>query len=175
MTSLTCEPIVSEKRRCHIVLWKFGTLRSLVSTCVIFLYFFPVSDIKTLWSQLWETRRNYHQRRDATQFCSSPNSRAGRCVCVCTCLYLSPSINDKRFVKRLNPWPSNWKIPWNLRKLVPAVPSHHNSAHRHTRTQQQQHGLPRPPSALSPRLLLCLRLWPYRSHELLPHARIHTP
>lgn len=40
MTSLTCEPIVSEKRQCHIVSWKFSTLKSFVSTCLIFFYVF---------------------------------------------------------------------------------------------------------------------------------------
>lgn len=50
-----------------------------------------VTDIKTLLSQHWETRRNCLRRKNVAQFCNNQNSRDGRCVCV-QCPFLSPSI-----------------------------------------------------------------------------------
>lgn len=86
MTPLTFKPIVSEKRRCRRVPSRF-----LISASKCFLVI-CISDIKTLLSQLWGTRRNCHRRRDVAQFCSSPNYRDGRCVCVSCFFFCLPAI-----------------------------------------------------------------------------------
>ena len=141
-----------------------------------------VSDINTSSSQPWETRRNCQQRRDVAQFCNSPNSKDGRWVCVCVSVChasFSVPINNKRFAKWLNPWPAIPKIPWNLWQLVPAVPPHHHSPHTHTHTAAAAAAAawttPPPLSVvLSARLLLCLSVWPCRSHQLPPCACTHS-
>lgn len=142
---------------------------------VFFCLFLWILGTKILSSQLLETRRNWHQRRDVAQFCNSPNFRDGRCVCmwVCACLSYSVSVDIKDLVHDLitdslfERFQRVFDNSFQLSHLIIILLTH---KHKHHSTRAAG----RPP-VLSATLLLCLSVWPYRSHHLPPSTRTHTP
>lgn len=73
------------------LVWVFRFSVFIPGALMFCVFLCRVTDIKTLLSQHWETRRNCLRRKNVAQFCNNQNSRDGRCVCV-QCPFLSPSI-----------------------------------------------------------------------------------